>query len=241
MTPAIERVNSDSRSVVNIYGSGPIMDCTASATHDKASKERLFAPILSVQEVRSSSRSRSKRKKTSKHVNRSASTTIIRAEPSTEHDQDEFAQQMMTTSPTAQPQCPVLASEFQNIQARHKTLASTGCTAQFCQAGRMLHTDEPRVGENRALKVVEQEAKDFLEDLHIEGFYDSNEAFCERLRIAFREIRAGAINGIVRVDKKQGRIGGNWTQTPAELEFGLRRAWRNSRKCIMRSHCEELK
>lgn len=241
MTPAVQRVNSTSRSAVKIYESGPKMDCTVPAPDDKASMETLFAPILSVQEVRPLSRLKSKRKKSIKHVNRSASTAIIHPEPLREQAQDDSAQQTMAPSLTALAQCPVLAPEFRNIQARHKTLASTGCSAQFCQAGRMLHTDEPRAGENRALELVEQEARDFLEELHGEGFYDSNEAFCERLRTALREIRAGATSGIIREEKKQGRVGGNWTQTSAELEFGLRRAWRNSRKCIMRSHCEELK
>ena len=137
--------------------------------------------------------------------------------------------------------CPVLNAEFEGIQERYKTLASTGCSGQFCQAGRMVHTDEPRVGENRALKVVEQEAREFLEELRRENFFADDEAFCERLRAVMKEIRLGATNGMVREVKKKGRVGGNWTQTPAELEFGLRRAWRNSRKCIMRSHCEELK
>ena len=105
----------------------------------------------------------------------------------------------------------------------------------------MLHTDEPRVGENRALKVVEEDAKIFLQELHQEHFFGSDEAFCERLRTVLKEIRAGAVNAKIRQNQKQGKVGGNWTQTPAELEFGLRRAWRNSRKCIMRSHCEELK
>ena len=105
----------------------------------------------------------------------------------------------------------------------------------------MLHTDEPRVGENRSLKPVEHEARDFLEELRLEKFFDSEEAFCERLRAVLKEIREGATDGIIRQDRTHGKIGGNWLQTPAELEFGLRRAWRNSRKCVMRSHCEELK
>ena len=147
----------------------------------------------------------------------------------------------MAPVPVTVTQCPVLTPEFRSIQDRYQALASTGCTAQFCQAGRMLHTDEPRVGENRALKAVEEDAKVFLKELHQENFFGSDEAFCERLRTVLNEIRTGAVNGKIRQGQNQGKIGGNWTQTPAELEFGLRRAWRNSRKCIMRSHCEELK
>lgn len=138
------------------------------------------------------------------------------------------------------PTCPI-AREFQQARDHHPVLASTGCTKDFCQAGRATHTDEPRIGENRALKVIEQEAEGFLRELHREQFFDSDEAFALRLASVLAEIKAGASEGVIREGKQHGKIGGNWQQTPAELEFGLRRAWRNARKCIMRSHCEELK
>lgn len=96
------------------------------------------------------------------------------------------------------------------------------------------------VGENRSFQAVEQEAVNFLRDLRDEGFYDSEDAFQERQKQVLREIHAGSITGVIREDHSYGRLGGNWTQTYEELEFGIRRAWRNSRKCIMRSHCEEL-
>ena len=136
--------------------------------------------------------------------------------------------------------CPVSDLQFQSIRDYHPTLASTGCTKEFCQAGRAIHTDEPRIGENRALLEVEQEAQDFLRDLHHEGFYGTLDAFRQRTVQVLREIRAGATEGVVRADRSIAMVGGSWTQTPRELEFGVRRAWRNSRKCIMRSHCEEL-
>ena len=137
--------------------------------------------------------------------------------------------------------CPVVLAEFQRIRESHAVLASTGCTKEFCQAGRVIHTDEPRVGENRALCDVEQEAEKFLRELHQEGFFATVEGFKERLDAVRLEIRTGTLKGFVRKDKQYAEIGGNWVQTTQELEFGLRRAWRNSRKCIMRSHCEELK
>jgi len=136
--------------------------------------------------------------------------------------------------------CPI-AREFQQARDHHPVLASTGCTKDFCQAGRAAHTDEPRIGENRALEVIEQEAEGFLRELHREQFFDSDEAFAHRLNGVLAEIKAGVSEGDIREGKHHGKIGGNWQQTPAELEFGLRRAWRNARKCIMRSHCEELK
>lgn len=136
--------------------------------------------------------------------------------------------------------CPV-ATEFQQVRAHHSVLASTGCTKDFCQAGRAVHTDEPRIGENRAIENVEKEAEGFLRELHREDFFDTVEAFEDRLKGVLSEIRAGSREGLIRESQKQGVVGGDWLQTPAELEFGIRRAWRNARKCIMRSHCDELK
>ncbi len=97
------------------------------------------------------------------------------------------------------------------------------------------------VGENRSLQIVEEDAIDFLRVLHDEGFYDSEEAFQNRLDQVQGEIKASSVKGVVREDHSYANIAGTWTQTPQELEFGIRRAWRNARKCIMRSHCEELK
>ncbi|KAL8865428.1 MAG: hypothetical protein Q9174_006891, partial [Haloplaca sp. 1 TL-2023] len=92
-----------------------------------------------------------------------------------------------------------------------------------------------------AIHVVEKEAKGFLEELRQDGFFESDEAFQARLTTVFREIRSAAVEGIIRDGQEHGDIGGNWEQSTAEVQFGIRRAWRNARKCIMRSHCEELK
>ncbi|KAL8725039.1 MAG: hypothetical protein Q9166_007614 [cf. Caloplaca sp. 2 TL-2023] len=135
--------------------------------------------------------------------------------------------------------CPV-AKEFQQARVQHSVMASTGCTRDFCQAGRAVHTDEPRVGENRGIRSMEMEAEGFLQELYREGFFDSHEALINRLDSVLKEIRTGARDGIIREDKRFGTVGGSWQQTPAELKFGIRRAWRNARKCIMRSHSDEL-
>ena len=97
------------------------------------------------------------------------------------------------------------------------------------------------VGENRSLQVVEQEAIDFLRVLREEGVYDTEDAFQSRLEQVQGEIKAGSVKGVTREDHSYTLLAGTWTQTYQELEFGIRRAWRNARKCIMRSHCEELK
>ena len=138
--------------------------------------------------------------------------------------------------------CPFANADqhFEKIQAHHPTLASTGCTKEFCQAGRAIHTDEVRVGENRSLAQVESEALDFIRQAHHEGLYATEEAYKARKEQARKEIRAGSIEATVRLDRSKGKVGGNWIQSRRELEFGVRRAWRNSRKCIMRSHCMEL-
>ncbi|KAI4251801.1 MAG: hypothetical protein LQ352_004647, partial [Teloschistes flavicans] len=136
--------------------------------------------------------------------------------------------------------CPVMR-EFQTAQNHHPVLASTGCTRKLCQAGRASHTDEPRIGENRALEAVETDAAGFLQELYQEHFFDTQVSFIRRYDEVLAEIRAGACEGTIREGRRHGEIGGNWLQTSTEIEFGIRRAWRNARKCIMRSHCEELK
>ena len=113
-------------------------------------------------------------------------------------------------------QCLALAPELQRIQDDHATLASTGCTKDFCQAGRALHTDEPRVGENRALSIVEQEAEHYLQDLHVEGFFDSEDAFQSRLEEVLGEIRDGAVEAVIREDNTR------WWQLDANDVRGTR-------------------
>ena len=143
--------------------------------------------------------------------------------------------------PSDPAKCPMLNGELQRIRESNPVLASTGCSQDFCQAGRAVHTDEPRVGENRPLHVVERDAEDFLRLLNQESFFDTPEQYHDRLQAVLEEIRTGAVDGIARDGHVRTQLGGNWAQTPRELEFGLRRAWRNARKCVMRSHCEELK
>ena len=97
------------------------------------------------------------------------------------------------------------------------------------------------VGENRSLQVVEQEAIDFLRVLRAEGVYDTEDSFQSRLDQVLGEIKTGSVKGVAREDHSYTLVAGTWTQTRQELEFGIRRAWRNARKCIMRSHCDELR
>lgn len=130
--------------------------------------------------------------------------------------------------------------EFQTIIKNNPVLASTGCTPQFCQAGRLIHSDEPRVGETRPLEVVKQEALGFLSQLRQEGVYTEDQYTARHLDVlkALKEsevLEPMMVDGVKTVGKTA-----TWTQTSEELLHGIRIAWKNSRKCIMRSHYKEL-
>lgn len=56
-------------------------------------------------------------------------------------------------------------------------LAKTGCTAQFCQAGRMTRPLEPLLGDNRPLSVIKEEAEAFLREMRNEGMFKNDDAF----------------------------------------------------------------
>ena len=153
--------------------------------------------------------------------------------------------------------CPFLSSQtavidqFSDIREQYPILSSTGCTKNFCQSGRMTHTDEERVGRNRPHSQVREEAIDFLQQMYREGMFSSAEALHERAQEVLAEIQrnskegsyqtAGAEGPEVEPLMSQGLVGGHWTQTYEELEFGIRTAWKHARKCIMRSEYKELR
>ncbi|KAL9009609.1 MAG: hypothetical protein Q9173_005373, partial [Seirophora scorigena] len=204
-------------------------------------------PLVTVKEIRHSVRSFSKTRPVVKEVkhfpydNPPAELAIPPISPATpgeptRRNGNAFA----SAEGKTMSRCPV-TREYRQARAHHPVLASTGCSNDFCQAGRAVHTDEPRIGENRAIKTVEKEAEGFLRELLREGFFETDEAFTNRLTDVLAEIRGGAREGAIRGSRRHGTVAGNWLQTSAELEFGIRRSWRNARKCIMRSHCEELK
>jgi hypothetical protein len=130
--------------------------------------------------------------------------------------------------------------EFQKIVKNNPVLASTGCTRQFCQAGRMIHSDEPRVGETRPLKVVMEEASAFLWQLLQEGVYKEDQ-YKARCNEVLQSLEASAVVEEIWMDgvRTVGKTA-TWIQTSEELLHGLRLAWKNSRKCIMRSHFRQL-
>ncbi|MDI1486498.1 MAG: hypothetical protein OHK93_005728 [Ramalina farinacea] len=97
----------------------------------------------------------------------------------------------------------------------------------------------PKSRLNR-LDVVQKEATDFLLDLREDGFFKDEETYSARLKTVLSEI-SGSAEGVVWDHKTGARLGDNWYQTTAELEFGIKRAWRNARKCIGRNHYQELK
>ncbi|KAK1996117.1 nitric oxide synthase [Colletotrichum falcatum] len=139
--------------------------------------------------------------------------------------------------------------EFANIRSRYPSLSSTGCTARFCQSGRMTHMDEERVGRNQSYAQVREDALDFLQQMHKDGLIDT-ERLHRRAHEVLQEIQKNSTEGKFISSEcgpetgpvtAVGLVGGLWTQTFEELEFGLRLAWKHARKCIMRSEYGNLR
>lgn len=129
------------------------------------------------------------------------------------------------------------------IRAAHRTLAPTGCTPTFCQSGRMTSINEPRVGRDRPIAELQQDAVDFLKECQDHGVITSDEELDERIKEALTEISNTAIlSTLTDHDGKasEGLAGGTYHRRTNELEHGVRAAWRNSRRCIMRSEHEHL-
>ncbi|CCF34867.1 nitric oxide synthase [Colletotrichum higginsianum] len=140
--------------------------------------------------------------------------------------------------------------EFANIRSQYPSLSSTGCTAKFCQSGRMTHMDEERVGRNQSYTQVREDALDFLQQMHRDGLIDT-EQLHSRAHDVLQEIQKNSTEGKFTAASESGPeaapattvglVGGLWTQTFEELEFGLRTAWKHARKCIMRSEYSNLR
>ncbi|EOD49133.1 putative nitric oxide synthase protein [Neofusicoccum parvum UCRNP2] len=154
--------------------------------------------------------------------------------------------------PVAPARCPFAPplDEFRRIEERYPLLSSTGCTANFCQSGRMVHTDEPRVGRDRSLSVAQNEAVDFLCQLRRDGIIKSDESLHRRKREAVEQLqRSSRRVKVARNDRFPGAkdgdsvavAAGEWEQSAAELEHGIRLAWKHSKKCIMRSEWKSLR
>ncbi|RCI11408.1 hypothetical protein L249_7145 [Ophiocordyceps polyrhachis-furcata BCC 54312] len=126
--------------------------------------------------------------------------------------------------------CP--EEEFRRIKCHYAQLSSTGCTRSFCQGGRMVHTDEAKVGGERSSEVVEAEAIDFLRQLRRDGIIETDEALQKRSAAVLSQIRRTSVSAAAA---------GIWTPTADELEHGLRLSWKHARKCIMRSEHSYLK
>ena len=91
--------------------------------------------------------------------------------------------------------------------------------------------------------------------MYNEGLFNSQDAFEQRVQEVIAEINAGVIetkvwedsreevNGVMELKRAQvmGVSSKGWLQTREELEWGVRIAWRNSRKCIMRADYPNLR
>ncbi|KAK1532085.1 nitric oxide synthase [Colletotrichum costaricense] len=151
----------------------------------------------------------------------------------------------------AQPPRQISAEqEFANIRSQYPSLSSTGCTAKFCQSGRMTHMDEERVGRNQSYAQVREDALDFLQQMYKDSLIDT-EQLHHRAHEVLQEIQKNSTEGKFTTASECGSeappaatvglVGGLWTQTFEELEFGLRTAWKHARKCIMRSEYSNLR
>lgn len=113
---------------------------------------------------------------------------------------------------------------------------------------------EPKVGENRPIHNIRLEAEAFLSEMYDEGLFTSGHDFESRLQQVLAEIDSGAVQTKVWVDSEvttqdyvelkrvqvDGYSSSGWQQNRRELEWGVRVAWRNARKCIMRAHSQDL-
>lgn len=110
----------------------------------------------------------------------------------------------------------------------------------------------PRLGENHPLSAIEEEARAFLHEMLEEGLFASRSSFEARLASVLEEIGRNAVettvwqdsanfNGDVQRVKVNGRSSSGYNHTSDELRFGVRLAWKNARRCIMRAHYPELK
>ncbi|GIZ49867.1 hypothetical protein CKM354_001288500 [Cercospora kikuchii] len=145
-------------------------------------------------------------------------------------------------------------SEFDRIRNACPVLRSTACDEEFCQAGRMIKTREPRVGQDREISKVQEEAIDFLRQLHRDGIIATEEKLSARRDHVLQELQqtsqlvqlSGRLPNEVEGNSKLSTCeqsmlaGGVWWQKFEELEHGLRLAWQNSAKCIMRSESFSL-
>ncbi|PPJ57889.1 hypothetical protein CBER1_11465 [Cercospora berteroae] len=144
--------------------------------------------------------------------------------------------------------------EFDRIRNACPVLRSTACDEDFCQAGRMIKTKELRVGQDREISKIQEEALDFLRQLHRDGVIGTEEKLSARRDHVLRELQqssqlvqlSGKLPNEVEDNskgpsrKQNMLVGGVWWQEFEELEHGLRLAWQNSPKCIMRSESFSL-
>lgn len=135
--------------------------------------------------------------------------------------------------------------EFKKIAEAYPNLRATGCTAQFCQAGRMIKTNEPRIGNDKSVDAVVSDARDFLKQLRADEIFKSDDELERRTEQVITEIETNLSptwhsrqDGRARKNVMPGSPG--WVQTYDELQHGVRLAWKHSQRCIMRSEYRSL-
>ncbi|KAG9412000.1 Nitric oxide synthase, brain [Aphanomyces cochlioides] len=104
------------------------------------------------------------------------------------------------------------------LSAEQKTLYGVGCQENQCQAAMMDKSNQPTVDANRSPDQVWREAYEFL----LEYYRD-----CHPDGLAGLAARAAEVQDTIMST-------GTYFQTRDELEYGVRLAWRNASRCIMR-------
>ncbi|KAB5569971.1 nitric oxide synthase [Coniochaeta sp. 2T2.1] len=138
---------------------------------------------------------------------------------------------------------PAAQEEFDRINKYYPRLATTSCTEEFYQSGRMIHTTEPRVGQDRSSAELTLDAIDFLNQLRRDGIIVSDDALARRIEDAKSGIRSTS-KTVERSGRRLVRfesVGGIWEQTFREIEHGVKLCWKHSKRCIMRSEYESIK
>lgn len=133
--------------------------------------------------------------------------------------------------------------ELKLIRSAHSTLTQIGCDSSFCQSGRANKLSEFRIGRDRPSSEVKDEAEKFLRECRDMNVIDSDKLLYQRIGEALSQIEGDLARiETVRSDtcSVEDNIGGTWEQGYHELEYGIRAAWKNAKRCIMRSEHSRL-
>ena len=136
-----------------------------------------------------------------------------------------------------QSHCPVMSGSVtttnltNNEQSIHQveriaghTLYGTGCQNSQCHSAMMNKFNAPQTDPGRSKEQILSEATEFLYEFYRDCHPRGLDGLSERLNDVKQSIQAE----------------GYYFHTPAELAYGVKLCWRNSSRCIMRSHWKNI-